>query len=298
MSGLGLPPPRQAQLVDVQCVWDANPFLLDPSTGQGTGRCAALAKLVPGFRPPGLSNWPVVNPLDMDVTVALPPPMFPSVPAVSSVPRPWFPRATRSTYTVLASPQVVSRPSPPSQTLPPVGDSLAQPDAEVERPVSWSEQVDVAEEHGELEGGPSSTLPGDESEDHSPAMEEEPIHENPPSSPRSPGHNDSIWEDLARASAAAEEFMGEPEAPLGPSLHHRQATLLDFVHPHWLRGEAGISANVRALIHDHGMDYSVEPWTVPWPGCFCSDATLLRTCVLGWHDAWRPTRTHVKSLET
>jgi len=50
--------------------------------------------------------------------------------------------------------------------------------------------------------------------------------------------------------------MGEPEAPLGPSLNPWQATPLDFVRPHWLQEEAGISVNVQALIHDHGMDYS------------------------------------------
>jgi len=175
---------------------------------------------------------------------------------VSLVPRPWYPRATPSTYAVLASPQVASRPSPLSQTSPPAGDSPAQSDAEVERPVSWSEQVEAAEERGELEGGPMSTLPGDEPVAHVLAMEEETIHEDPPASPRSPGHDDSVWEDLARALAAAEEFMGEPEAPIGPPLNPWQATLLDLVRPHWLKGEAGISANVRALIQDHGLDYS------------------------------------------
>jgi len=50
--------------------------------------------------------------------------------------------------------------------------------------------------------------------------------------------------------------MGDPEAPSEPPLHPSQVTLLDFVRPHWLQGEAGIAANVRALIHDHGMDYS------------------------------------------
>jgi len=112
------------------------------------------------------------------------------------------------------------------------------------------------EERGKLEGGPSSTLPCDEPEAQSLAIEEETIPEDPLASLQSTGHDDSIWEDLAKASAAAEEFMGEPEAPLGPSLQPRQATLLDFVHPHWLQGEAGISTNVQALIHDHGMDYS------------------------------------------
>ena len=50
--------------------------------------------------------------------------------------------------------------------------------------------------------------------------------------------------------------MGEPEAPVGPSLHPSQATLLDLVRPHWLQGEAGIPANVRALTQDHGLEYS------------------------------------------
>ena len=65
-----------------------------------------------------------------------------------------------------------------------------------------------------------------------------------------------IWDAFARADAAAEESMGEPEAPTDAPLHPSQATLLDFVHPHWLQGEAGIAANVRALIHEHAMDYS------------------------------------------
>jgi len=66
-----------------------------------------------------------------------------------------------------------------------------------------------------------------------------------------------------------------------PSIHPRQEWLLEFMRPYWLQGEDGIPHAVRVLIHDHGMDYSPAPLTVPWLGCCCSAGTSPCTYVPG-----------------
>ena len=170
VGGLGLPPPCQPQMVGVTSVVDVNPFpgprplLLDPQTGRSAGRGVALTNLLAGFgaRGPGTPpQLPIVHPLDMEVTAALPPPLYPALPPVS-VPRPWLHRAAPSTYAELVRPTVVCLPCPLPPTSPPVVDSPTPPGAEVEWPTSWGDQVEAAEERGELAGGPLSTLPGDE----------------------------------------------------------------------------------------------------------------------------------------
>jgi len=74
VGGLGLPPPRQPQLLDVRRVTDVNPFsgprplMLDPLTGHITGRGAAMANLLARFHVRGLVNHsqlPSVHPLDV-----------------------------------------------------------------------------------------------------------------------------------------------------------------------------------------------------------------------------------------
>jgi len=206
-----LPPPRQPQLVDVQRVEDVNPFQLDPTTGQGAGRGAALEGRVPGFRMPSRRNLALPkNPLDMEVTVALPdpPPICPSVPAVTSVPRPWYPRVTPSTHIALATPTF------PLQTLPPAGGSVGSPTITAESLVSWGDLVDEAEERGELGEGPMSTLSGDKPIAEAPPMADESVFEDPPSSPRSPDRDDAAQDDLTSAPTAAVVPIGTVSADL------------------------------------------------------------------------------------
>jgi len=125
---------------------------------------------------------------------------------------------------------------------------------EEEQTATWGDQVEAAEQRGELGDEPPSTLTCDEPDgsDTRPYI----VDDTPPSDvltlPESTDPDLSVWEELA----AAEAFMGEPEATLSPSFHPLQAQLLEFVRPYWLQGEAGISQTVCASIHDHGMDYS------------------------------------------
>jgi len=133
---------------------------------------------------------------------------------------------------------------------------MEQFDVEVERPVSWSEQVEAVEERGELEGGPMSTLPSDEPVAHILSMEEETIPEDPPSSPHSLTMiipSGKTWPERQRLRRS----LWASQKPL-PNLH-----LTPGRQHYWILstligcgGEEGISANVHALIHDHGMDYS------------------------------------------
>jgi len=230
---------------------DVNPFPLDPVTGQGTGRGAALARLCPGFRLPGIGGpiLPCGSLLGAELPVIPPiPPLL--TPSTSSVPRPWFPQMSLPPRDDVPTTGVVP-PSSPPPTSPEVVATPMSVDAGVNEPsTSWGDQVEAAEARGELASGPASPSPTAELGGLDPATEVLSTPEeldNP---------DESVWDVLARATAAAEEFMGEPEAPSEPPLHPSQATLLDLVRPHWLQGEAGIAVNVCALIHDHGLDYS------------------------------------------
>lgn len=148
VGGLGLPRPRQQQMVAVSTVKDMNPFPgprplpLDPQCGHGVGRGAALANLLATFHTDGPATHPqppLENPLDIKVTAVLPPPLLPSAPTVSSVPRPWLPRTAPLWYALLAQPTVICLPSPPAETScsgsawwPPMSKYLTQPAG-----VSW-----------------------------------------------------------------------------------------------------------------------------------------------------------------
>jgi len=82
---------------------------------------------------------------------------------------------------------------------------------------------------------------------------------------------------------------------------------LDFVRPYWLKGEVGISANVQALIHDHGMDYSAAALdrTLAWLLLECRDiAAHLRAWLAQRsdpghdpHEVLRDLKFHLLALE-
>jgi len=61
----------------------------------------------------------------------------------------------------------------------------------------------------------------------------------------------------ATPTAELLDDVSEPSATrLDCGLHDQQKCLLTFTRPWWLQGEAGISHQVRALLDDHGMDFS------------------------------------------
>ena len=156
----------------------------------------------------------------------------------------------------------------------------------------WGDQVEAMEARGELEGGPASALPADEPEAQGPATEELSTPEEPSASPQSASPDESIWDVLARAAAAAEEFMGEPEAPSEPPLHPSQATLLHLGY----RGKRVFPPT--CVPSSMIMDWNIlrQPCIAPWPGCSCSTATFPPTCAPGWPATLRLLRTHVRSL--
>ena len=72
------------------------------------------------------------------------------------------------------------------------------------------------------------------------------------------------------APTAADNASGPctPAASPTRALNDQQKCLLSFIRPWWLQGEAGITHQVRALLDDHGMDYSAA-------GLDCALAWLL-----------------------
>jgi len=72
-----------------------------------------------------------------------------------------------------------------------------------------------------------------------------------PASSGSAGSADSLWTELAEASAAADALLAAlPDASYTPTVHLEQAHVLDMIR------EESIMHAVRALAFDHGMDYS------------------------------------------
>ena len=265
VGGLGLPQPRQPQLVSISNVRDMNPFpgprplLLDAQSGRGVGRGAALANLLATYNSRGPATDPkppVVNPLDVEATAI---PLLPCF-HPHQLSRPCRDlgchgpphRATPYWRSPLSSAHQAHLRSCPLSA-----DVTVPADAEKASPASWSEMVDEAEMRGELDVAPPDSFPWDEPAAQPSVVKTEQPQTDPSASPASAGSNDSLWEELAEASAAADALLAAPsDVTYAPTIPPEQVRLLDLVRPYWLKGEEGISHAVHALVFDHGMDYS------------------------------------------
>jgi len=137
---------------------------------------------------------------------------------VTPVPRPWLPRMMPVSGARNTVAQEVYPPPSPMEVRPPVTPE------EVRRP---SAHVEICP--------PSAPIP-------------EATGTESPSS--------SCWAELVEAAEAADALeASSADVPYWADLHPDQAHALDIIRPRWLDGEA-IGHMARALVHDHGMDYS------------------------------------------